>query len=531
MFVLGCGDGGGGGAIADTGEAVDVFVPETDGVATDDAPDAPEPDGAPETVAPDTAPDTSSGCGAITPEGQCDGSEIVYCQSIESGVARYDCGPDYECGVVDGVAECRLPGSAGCGPVTYEGACEGDVVVYCNPEVTEVTRYDCGVDGLGCAWVDDTTGYWCVDVGTGGSQTVRGAFYFEKRQVTENGLGAVVEMPVRHAIVQLRTAAGDALVATGATDADGAFEIAFDLPGGDVYAVALAGADDGHYAVFVRDCPLEDCGDAGYVHAVYSEPFTPSGEVDIGGWLADADGSGGAFNIFDAFLRGQDFAWQVYDERPPLLTGQWAAGASTTCGDVSCFSARSRSIYVLGIARDTDQFDDPVLGHEFGHYLEDAYSRSDSPGGDHDGSPTDPRLAWGEGYGTFTGCEIMGSPIYIDTALGGASVTDVSRTGLRANPNGGLRQALSEYVVAETLWTLSRGSSTSAALGGPVIFDVLRWYFPIQWFADRGVGGVDLVDFLDGLLCRGAIDADPIQRVAVDRMRFPYDFGGPSGCR
>ncbi len=473
----------------------------------------------------------AGGCGGESFDGRCEGSTIVYCESPESGVATIECAPDFECGVKDGYAECRVPGSAGCGGVTYEGYCDGNVAIYCNWEITEVVSYDCGDDGMTCGYVDDETGYYCVGTPGGGVFSVRGSFLFEKPAIGPGGLGAVGEEPVRNAIVQVRTAAADELIATGVSDETGAFEIAYDQAGGDVYAVALAAADDDRYSIFVRDCPLENCDGSGYVHAVYSESFTPAVGGDIGGWVASRESSGGAFNVLDVFMRGQDFAWRVYGSKPPTLTGQWEQGSQTTCGELSCFSARSNSIFVLGLSVDTDEFDDPVLAHEFGHYLEAAYSRSDSPGGSHDGSPTDPRLAWSEGYGTFAGCELMGSPIYVDTAAGGASVTDISDTGFEGNPSGGLSQLVSEYLVAEILWIASRGGNITGPMGSAVLFDVLGAYFPTGWLADRGVQGVDLVDFLDGLMCRGSAREEDVRRIVVSQRKFPYDFGGPGSCR
>ena len=60
-------------------------------------------------------------------------------------------------------------------------------------------------------------------------------------------------------------------------------------------------------------------------------------------------------------------------------------------------------IYILGDFRgsgDTDEFDQHVIAHEFGHYFEDRFSRSDSIGGDHGGGDRlDLRVAFGEGWG------------------------------------------------------------------------------------------------------------------------------------
>lgn len=62
-------------------------------------------------------------------------------------------------------------------------------------------------------------------------------------------------------------------------------------------------------------------------------------------------------------------------------------------------------LFILGqINIDTDEFDSGVVGHEFGHYLQDAVSYSDSPGFDHGAKDyKDPSLAYGEGFGTAIG--------------------------------------------------------------------------------------------------------------------------------
>ena len=48
---------------------------------------------------------------------------------------------------------------------------------------------------------------------------------------------------------------------------------------------------------------------------------------------------------------------------------------------------------------------------------------------------------------------------------------------------------------------------------------------------DRGVRGVDLVDFLDGLICRGHNPEDFIENVVIGVHQFPYQAGGPANCR
>jgi hypothetical protein len=54
--------------------------------------------------------------------------------------------------------------------------------------------------------------------------------------------------------------------------------------------------------------------------------------------------------------------------------------------------------------------------HEYGHFIEDILSKTDTPGGEHDGdSIIDPRLAWGEGWANFFQAAVLNEPIYLDT--------------------------------------------------------------------------------------------------------------------
>ncbi len=96
-------------------------------------------------------------------------------------------------------------------------------------------------------------------------------------------------------------------------------------------------------------------------------------------------------------------------------------------------------VFILGKADvDTDEFDQGVIGHEFGHWLQSVLSSSDSPGGSHAiGDFKDASLAFGEGYGTAVGGLLSGSPFYIDTSgnkQSGGGVTNLDQptaAGLR----------------------------------------------------------------------------------------------------
>jgi hypothetical protein len=132
-------------------------------------------------------------------------------------------------------------------------------------------------------------------------------------------------------------------------------------------------------------------------------------------------------------------------------------------------------IYILGNygggAGDTDEFDAHVIAHEFGHYFEDRFSRSDSIGGAHSSSDRlDLRVAFGEGWGNAFGAMSLGDPQYRDSYNGISQDFGFNlETGSTANQGW-----FSEASVGEVLWdifdtTTTESGSDGVALGfGPI---------------------------------------------------------------
>lgn len=112
-------------------------------------------------------------------------------------------------------------------------------------------------------------------------------------------------------------------------------------------------------------------------------------------------------------------------------------------------------VFILGQADvDTDEFDQGVVGHEFGHYLQFAASYSDNPGDYHAGdSFKDASLAYGEGFGTAIGGLLSGSKFYTDSKLinqSGGFSNDISQPVSTGEANG----FYSEETVSYLLYTL-----------------------------------------------------------------------------
>ena len=119
---------------------------------------------------------------------------------------------------------------------------------------------------------------------------------------------------------------------------------------------------------------------------------------------------------------------KVVDAKPnvefPQLTVNWsvnnvAAGGDQSLGQIVTSNYDGNSnLWILGDANsDTDEYDDHIIIHEWGHFFEDKFSRSDSIGGPHSsGDALDIRVAFGEGWGNAISAIATDNPIYFDTA-------------------------------------------------------------------------------------------------------------------
>ncbi|HET9446964.1 MAG TPA: hypothetical protein VFO35_11925, partial [Steroidobacteraceae bacterium] len=145
-----------------------------------------------------------------------------------------------------------------------------------------------------------------------------------------------------------------------------------------------------------------------------------------------------------------------------------------------CGQAFADGIYVLGDfaggAGDTDEFDQSVIAHEFGHYLEDRFGRSDSLGGEHgNDTPLDPRVAFGEGFGNAFSGMALSDPVYRDSQQGVQAGFGIN---METDDSGaGVTEGwFSELSVGEILWDLfdpANEAGDTAALGFAPLFAVM----------------------------------------------------------
>ncbi len=355
--------------------------------------------------------------------------------------------------------------------------------------------------------------------------TVTATAQFYARQVSNvSGLinpGAA--KPIRYAGVRVLDSSGN-IVQCGQTNATGGISINIPRTTTSYTLQVLSRADNNFYKASVLNNPTDM---APYKTAV---SFTGNGTANQAVTLPAASYTGtlegGAFNILDQIFIANEYlrnntgcgavgtlpctTFTVASKaqifwKPGLSPGAYynqpTASISFFLPEASSSYGMASGIYIMGgkegsICVDTDHFDNSVLIHEYGHFLEKTYSKSDSPGGSHNGnSIIDPRLAWSEGWANFLQGAVRAEARYVDTH-GNSDCS--SGTGVSINLNletiTSGQDAVSgatylgegvfrEVSVSRALWDMVEGTGTGDSMGASLGFGPL-W----KTFSDASVG-------------------------------------------
>ena len=366
---------------------------------------------------------------------------------------------------------------------------------------------------------------------------VSGKVSYEDFPVSRIGLGSSRMLPVRFAEVQVVRNFDNAILATGSTDASGQYEITFqndDTANPGYYILVYARQDSATLKQEVRD----------FSRNVYSfksgnvidEIQTPD-KVDMDIAIVKSDNAA-AMNIFDVGVSCNDYARLHGGKVPQKLTFFWQVNGLTG----TYFSPLNNEIVLLGRLSDPDEYDDLVIGHEYGHFVMSIYSKSDSPGGGHTLAPSVPTLAWSEGWATFFSAAALNKSYYVDTTATGVgtyySIESLPSSITLGNADGKIEGNLSEAVVSAVLWDLYDSTNeTFDTLSDKsvAIWKILTTYLNGINFRDRGYLGIDLVDFLDGWFCLGYGDKgyDGVGMVGNvwSLHNLSYDFKELDSCK
>ncbi len=370
---------------------------------------------------------------------------------------------------------------------------------------------------------------------------VAGRAVYDKYVPTAAGLSANPTVtPIADARVEVLRASDDSVLAHDTTNSDGHFSLFFDNEGKDYYVKVSAQQDSATLKQKVVN-------QAGKIYNVKSETFSGGGDPEHLGLdlHAKRGDSAPAFNLFNDGRFGARIVRQIAGKTPPMLTWLWPkANADCNGGAVSCYSHGDDTIYVLNTATDTDEYDDAVVLHEYGHFFQFHFSKDNSHGGQHFLSHQyAPTLAWSEGSATFFGNLAIGSPIYLDTTPAGLGLR-INLETLPANIPLGTKDGkqtgfLSEALVYSMLWDLAdthneipHGNDKphdTVSSKDHVIDSMLALHTAnINQPAARDYAGADFVDFLDQWFCKGHDtrgDANTgVQGIVNGMAQFNYDY-------
>lgn len=282
------------------------------------------------------------------------------------------------------------------------------------------------------------------------SITITGAATYQAREIFTSGSGGLgapgSPRPIRYAEVSVKDSSGN-VVQCATTTGTGTFSFAMPNNGSTYTVFINSRSNNAELIASVLTAPQENkpykistsfntTGNDGDTKSVGTINATATGEI-----------LGAAFNILDQllnaniYLRSQvancssTYSGCIDFTVAPKVSAYWKAGLNP---GVYLNSSSVLSYYVPGYSRlfilggvngnvnnmDTDHFDNSVILHEYGHFLEDQIFKSNSPGGSHNGNKIiDPRLAWSEGFGNFFQAAVRNDPTYIDTAGNSSGVT------------------------------------------------------------------------------------------------------------
>lgn len=243
----------------------------------------------------------------------------------------------------------------------------------------------------------------CAGSGTG----VAGGVLYQDRQYNRNGFIDRPMKPVRFATVELWQKDGVRPVATSRTNASGNFCITTsqDISQGFVRVRAEALVDgqvltviDNQPMVYYLDTDLGSI-ESGAVNPIPTIQIVETSPWKVGGYVLGAQG--GAWNILDVMTSATRFVNRSWGQEDlGDISAQWMADVD---GGTHYHPGQNR-IHISGLnAGDSNEYDDDIILHEFGHHVMHTISRDTSPGGQHyiNGYTYDVRLAFSEGFASF----------------------------------------------------------------------------------------------------------------------------------
>lgn len=299
--------------------------------------------------------------------------------------------------------------------------------------------------------------------------------------------GSPVQQPARRVVVQAISSPAGTVVVSGTTDDDGNYSLVVPNNTNMVIQILARMQRDGaaplpRWNIEVKNGPTatspygySDSAPFNSGTGTTTRNFAIPTAISASGTLQGTARHSGPFAILDTIYTGMQAILRAAPTTSfPDLYVDWGAQASGTFFT----TANGAHIALLSdLTEDTDEFDQHVIAHEFGHYIEEFFSRADSIGGPHAlGQRLDPRVAFGEGFGYAFAAIVLNDPLARDSFVNTSGQSASSGFSVEANPTGTSGCWCSESSVFSILYDLfddDADANDTVALGFQPIWNVL----------------------------------------------------------
>jgi hypothetical protein len=260
---------------------------------------------------------------------------------------------------------------------------------------------------------------------------ISGKITFDRVPVTEGGLDytAIVQSPVRRTLVSAVESSSSNILANTYTNEKG--EYSFSVPASKSIKLNVSALTQNPIIKVQDHLTLDSSTSLPYRFVLVSPAaFTTESGVNLEKNLNAASGydssektvngirSAAPFAILDTCLKAADFFLANKTIVFPALTLNWSEKNNDITIGTSNWDGNANALYIMGdINQDTDEYDEHIIVHEWGHYFESMVGRSDSIGGSHSvGNVLDPRVAFSEGWGNALSAMVLyPDSVYKDT--------------------------------------------------------------------------------------------------------------------
>jgi hypothetical protein len=322
---------------------------------------------------------------------------------------------------------------------------------------------------------------------------VSGRISYDKVPFATFGQGldynSVIDAPVRGAVVEaIDNSNGTTILATTTTDASGNYS--FTPPNSTFFLrvkaqLLQAGSPGWNFRVVNNT-------NSDALYAMQSAARTYNGSAQTlnlraaSGWTGASytqDRVAAPFSLLDVAYEVKNLVVAAHATAQfPALDIHWSPQNASSptfdpaSGQIITSHYLALNVYVLGEQNvDTDEYDQHVIAHELGHYIQDAFSRDDSTGGEHGpGDRLDLRVAFSEGWGNAFSGMVKNDPRYRD-AFGPAQGMDfdINVESDAFGPAGWFSEESVQSILYD-VFDATADANDAVALGFAPIFAVLR---------------------------------------------------------